>query len=162
MIVAEYRPSKSINHVRPCWLMPRTSPAGDRRKVRRIAVNISPSCRSFYFTKKQAHQVLHPVGHSLLMTARLLLFRDIALHVNLTTAAPHDAACERCAALHVASREHCAAPHVASCERYAALDAVSYQALLERLVPHRMVQDRMVLERMVLAWLAVPEPQHLT
>jgi hypothetical protein len=39
---------------------------------------------------------------------------------------------------------------------------VSYQALLERLVPHRMVQDRMMLERMVLAWLAVPEPQHLT
>ena len=55
-------------------------------------------------------------------------------------AAPHDAACERCAALHGASREHCAAPRVASCERYAALDVVSYQALLHRMVLQRMAQ----------------------
>jgi hypothetical protein len=41
------------------------------------------------------------------------------------------------AAPHVASRERCAAPPVARGDRRAALDAGSYQTLLERLVLQR-------------------------
>ena len=69
-------------------------------------------------------------------------------------AAPHVAFGERCAAPHVAFDERCAVPHVIHDDRRAALDAVSYRVLLERLVLQRLVLERLVM--------AVPEPQHLT
>jgi hypothetical protein len=48
-------------------------------------------------------------------------------------------------------------------DRRAALDALSYRALLERLVLQQLAVERLVLERLVMAVaVAVPEPQHLT
>ena len=82
-------------------------------------------------------------------------------------AAPPDVSGERCALPHVASGERCASPHVARGDRRAALDAVSYRALLERLVQQwlvlePLVLERMVLDRMVLERLAASEPQRPT
>jgi hypothetical protein len=77
-------------------------------------------------------------------------------------AAPHVVSGERCALPHVASGERCASPHVARGDRRAALDAVSYRALLERLVQQWLVLEPLVLDRMVLERLAASEPQRLT
>ena len=74
---------------------------------------------------------------------------------------PHVASRESCAAPHVACDGRCVSPHVARGDRRAALDALSYRALLERLVLQQLAVERLVLERLVMA-VAVPEPQHLT
>jgi hypothetical protein len=54
-------------------------------------------------------------------------------------------ACTLRAVPHVASRERCAVPHVVHDDRRAALDPVSYWALLERLVLQRLVLERLVM-----------------
>ena len=55
---------------------------------------------------------------------------------------------------HVVHDDQCVALLVVHDDRRAALDPVSYWALLERLVLQRLVLERLVM--------AVPEPQHLT
>ena len=70
--------------------------------------------------------------------------------------APH-AACERCAAPHVASRGWSAGPQVVPEHWHAARDDVPCRALLERLILERALPGRASPERM-----AVPEPRHLT
>jgi hypothetical protein len=62
----------------------------------------------------------------------------------------------------VASGERCAAPDVARGDRRAALDAVSYRTLLERLVRQWLVLEPLALEQLVSERLAVPVHQHLT
>jgi hypothetical protein len=67
---------------------------------------------------------------------------------------PHVASRERCAGPHVVHDDQCVALLVVHDDRRAALDPVSYWALLERWVLQRLVLERLVM--------AVPEPQHLT
>ena len=55
---------------------------------------------------------------------------------------------------HVVHDDQCVALLVVHDDRRAALDPVSYWALLERLLLQRLVLERLVM--------AVPEPQHLT
>jgi hypothetical protein len=141
--------------------------------ARRIAANIARLRK--LFPRKEGPPSSAPggsfVADGMVRTIVVVSWVGWTSYKDYFRAAPHDAACERYAALHAASCERYAVLHGAARDQRAALGGVSFRTLPNRALPNRtlpnrtlperMVLERMVLERMVSERMAVPEPQHL-